>query len=61
MNRTKKLKTNKKREPRTVKLPVASIQVVRNSHLLVEYPDAPDKFRALKQPGFETPKHLRGV
>ena len=24
-------------------------------------PEAPNSFRDLKQPGFETPKHLRGV
>ena len=25
------------------------------------YPEALEVFRALKRPGFETPKHLRGV
>ena len=41
-----------------------SSNLVRHGHGWTKpefrYPEAPDQFTALKQPGFETPTHLRG-
>ena len=33
----------------------------KGTRFFVFKPDAPDQFRALKQPGFETPKHFQDV